>query len=115
MTEEDMFKKTVNFEWVVEHVDEHDDIHEHDFTDNLSKDKFVRQQISDILEGKQFWEGLTPRLALVRDYGNNAEGLINRAYAYTSIVDGELVLPKETELGHKIPDKFRNQLKKVQQ
>ena len=110
----DMFNKAVSFEWVVEHVDECGDIHEHEFTDNLSKDKFVQEQIKDVLEGTQFWKGLTPRLALIRDYGSDAEGLLGRAYAYTSMVDGELVLPEQTELGHKIPDRFRNQLKRIQ-
>jgi|GEM_PF-3080709 len=115
MTDDAMFKKSVHFEWVIEHVDIYDDIQEHDFNNNLS-DALFRATLDAVLSGKEYHEGLTPRLALIRDYGSEAEGLINRAYAYAYKSDnGAFVMPAETDLGHKVPERFKTQLLRAQE
>lgn len=114
MSVDPMFKKSVSFEWVIEHVDEHDDIQDHGYATNLSE-KFIKDEVVAALSGVEYYKGLLPRLALKRDYGNEADGVIDRSYAYAYQYDeGVWLLPDETDMGNKVPDRFKKQLQRVQ-
>lgn len=102
-------KMKVSYEWVVEHVDEHDDIQDHDNGDNLI-DGHMKEPVQYALLG-QSYEGRTLRLALIRDRGSEANGLDHRSYAYAYKNEaGVWVMPDETDSGHKVPDKYKRQL-----
>lgn len=88
---------TVKYEWCIEVMDG-EDIADSSFFDSLSSfDK------SD-LEGNA--------LVLVRNEGNEVEGVVNRLWAY--VVNGELPVYFSNELGNsintKVPQKFHKEL-----
>lgn len=68
---------SVKYEWDVETVDDHGDVLDHDHDASLSA---LLHRHHDIGNGEQ--------LALVRDVGDDIEGLLDRTWAY--VEEGEL-------------------------
>lgn len=95
-----MSKLETRYEWKAEHVDNYGDILDIDFDDDLKR--LIR-----VNEGLH--EGLEVRLCLVRDRGNDEEGLKDRQHFY--IEDGVLLNSYET--GIKPPNKYVNQVRKL--
>ena len=85
---------SVVYEWVVEEVDSDGDIVETAAWDTLSD---CRKQMAKVNEPGCHWE-----LCLVRNQGNNDQGLQDRQWAY--VVDGEL--PDEFDGGAIVPKKY---------
>lgn len=87
----------VNYEWTLETLDD-GDIIDSDFADKLTFDK-------DDLVGKD--------LGLVRDEGNEADGITDRLWAY--VKDGNLPEYFSDSMGTpiaiKVPQRFHNELK----
>lgn len=88
-------KTKVVYEWSLETIDENEDIIDSDFSD------------------KPFAEiGETQRMCLVRNEGNEIDGLTDRYWAY--VVDGKLPEYFEDGSGYeidiKVPDKYHTQL-----
>lgn len=85
----------VIYEWSVETVDEFGDIEDSSFYDTIEE--------VPALEDNH-------RLCLVRNEGNDNDGLTNRLWAY--VVDGKLPEyfsdSNECEVGYKVPLKFKN-------
>ena len=93
-------KKELCYEWSLETLDENHDIMDCNFEDTLTFDK-------GSLEGND--------LCLLRNIGNEEEGLIDRVYAY--VKDGKLPAYFESEMGgegnsYKIPERFHKELSK---
>ena len=89
---------SIDYEWDVETLstDGYEDILEHDHTENLKE-----------------YIGLFPlpnnqRLVLIRDQGNEDQGLLDRQWAY--VKDGKL--PIEFDGGSKVPKRFHKELEK---
>lgn len=95
-----MPKNTVNYEWVIEYVDKHDDIIDIDHSDDLD---YVLKTRAGFVPGNGI---VRVDLALVRDYGNNEEGLIERGYAYIS----ENGINPHFCCWHKVPARFVKQV-----
>lgn len=96
-------RNEIIYEWDIETVDEHGDIQDHDHRDKLSeyhKDDINKDTV----------------LVLVRDRGNDEEGVLDRQWAYTTIVDGKHTLPTHFEDGRgcKVPKRFHTELAKHQ-
>lgn len=96
-----MCKQTINimpnkvfYEWSVETIDEFGDIEDSSFYDTIEE--------VPTLEDNQ-------RLCLVRNEGNDDEGLTHRLWAY--VKDGKLPEyfsdSNECEVGYKVPLKFK--------
>ena len=91
----------VTYEWDVEEIDEFEDIIEHHHGNRLA----------EVIEWLQ--EPNT-RLVLVRDVGNDIEGITDRTWAY---VEGGK-LPDHFdygggEIGPKVPKRFHDELRKI--
>lgn len=94
----------VNYEWCIEHYtdDEFQDITDNNFSDSLNFDQ------NDF----QADDGEKTRLVLVRNEGNEKDGLEDRHWAY--VEDGKL--PKFFAdalggfIGYEVPQKFHKQL-----
>lgn len=107
-TSEDRMR--VSYEWVIETVDEYDDI----------VDLYHYTRLTDIgdhemrlaLSSKRFTDSrfgaVFTRLGLIRDKGNQVEGLIERRYAY---VEGG-ALDERFEEGGAVPKRFSEELAK---
>ena len=82
----------VFYEWSLETIDEHGDIIDSDFSDTPFKE----------IESNQ-------RMCLVRNEGNEADGLTDRHWAF--VVDGKLpeyfTDSNECEVGYKVPLKYK--------
>tara|TARA_R110000803_G_scaffold39351_2_gene84945 strand:- start:1624 stop:1905 length:282 start_codon:yes stop_codon:yes gene_type:complete len=88
-------KSTATYEWTSELHDEIGDIQDNDFSDKRA----TLRDFSD--EGRC-------EVALLRRYGNEDEGELSRAYAY--VTDDRL--PDTFDEGQKIPERYRNELKR---
>jgi hypothetical protein len=93
-------KREVHYEWVVEWMDDYGDIQDLDHGDKLS------YFAADDFETK--YEGGSTAFALQRRAGCEADGLDVLGYAY--VKDG--VLPDEFDCSHKVPQRFKDQLRK---
>lgn len=88
------------YEWTLEYIDEHGDIIDADFDTKLA----------DLIKGQRYKEGedfggeVVRRIdiGLVRDYGNDEDGLIDRQHAY--IKDG--AFPVKFDGGAAVPTRF---------
>lgn len=90
-------RNTVSYEWDYERTDEHGDILDHNHADRLSQ--FAIEDITD-------------SLVLVRDLGNENEGLQERTFAY--VKDNKLPEYFTDGAGnpiHKVPKRFNEELK----
>lgn len=86
---------SVSYEWAIEHTDIFGDIQDIDFSDELSWFKH-----SDLGPGLA--------LVLVRNEGNDEDGLTGRTWAYVN--DGQL--HPEFEDGHQVPKRFHVELQR---
>ena len=86
----------VTYEWVAEPVDQHDDIIDPIFGDTF---KEVEHVTAD-----SYFDAVMVNFALVRNVGNEDDGLQERQYAY--LTDG--TLPDEFDGGAKIPKRFHS-------
>lgn len=89
----------VYYEWDIEEVDENGDIQDHDFRDKL-KDFVVKPAI----DGDRY------QLVLVRNVGDEDEGLVDRDWAYAIKCDGRWVLPEQFDGGTKVPKRYHEEL-----
>lgn len=87
---------TVQYEWDVEEVED-DEILDHHHDENVRT--LLRVWFSEIATG-------TARLVLVKNVGNDVDGLIHRAWAY---VENDK-LPDEFDDGSKVPQRFKREL-----
>jgi len=94
MKHRDEIRKTT-YEYCCEYVDAYGDILDNDFSGKLS----------DIYPAR-FSNGLEPQFCVVRTVGSEAEGIIDKSWAYV----GE----REFCSGHKVPASKFNQLLKTQ-
>jgi len=90
---------SVEYEWAVEHTDQHGDIIDIDHADKL---KDLGMQPQDCIE----LHDTKPILTLIRHTGNDDEGELDRTYAYPI----QSRLPTEFEDGKNIPKRFREEL-----
>ncbi len=88
------------YEWDIETIDKRDNIEDHDFDDRLA-DLAPRHKYDP--------DGPACFLVLVRNWGNEHDGLLNRQWAYVTR-SGEL--PNEFDGGDKVPQKFKTELRK---
>jgi len=84
----------VSFEWVIEGVDEFGDIQDVNHTDSLKK----ALEVAEIV--KTEWPRV--EIGLVRDRGDEIDGLQDRQWAY--LTDG--VLPTKFDGGAQVPKRF---------
>ena len=100
----------VGYEWDIEEMDG-EDIVEHNESETLA---WYSQKEIDKIDGKNFV------LVLVRNEWNEADGLTDRYWAYTILVEGKLVLPEffsdisGNEIRIKVPQQFHRELQKLQ-
>ena len=97
-------RNTVQYEWLYEHTDIHGDIHDHDHANTYAELMRVSRTI----------EGLKGNVVLVRNEGNENEGLTHKSWAY--LKDGKLPAcfsdAFNCELPNmKVPQKFIKQVK----
>lgn len=85
----------ISYEWVYEEIDEHGDIVDCEFGDTL-------KQVLMYVDAVKY------DIGLVRNEGNNEEGLKHREYAYIK----NNKLPIEFDDGYKIPKRFHNEVSK---
>lgn len=91
---DDDFKTQVHFEWVAEPADEHGDIIDPLFGNSFEQVRgFVKDYPCHSIE-----------FALVRNSGNEADGLQERGYAY---LDEAGQLPERFDCDHKVPARYR--------
>jgi hypothetical protein len=88
----------VYYEWDIEEVDEHGDIQDHDFRDRL-KDFGVTPTI-----GERY------HLVLVRNTGDEYEGVVYREWAYAIKSGDRWVLPEWFDGGARVPKRFHEEL-----
>lgn len=69
-------KNSASYEWCVEWIDAYGDVHDHDYSNQL-KDVWPPQYTESRDE-----QNLTPVPCHIRHYGCEAEGEIERGYAY---------------------------------
>lgn len=99
---QDCQKSQVFYEWDFEVSDEHGDIVDHEHYDKLPKTSSEIKMEENV------------ELVLIRESGNEADGLQDRQWAYPEIQNGILCLPEEFDGGNKIPRRFREELAKWQ-
>lgn len=91
-------KNEIKYEWSIEEVDEHGDIVHSDFSETLNA--FSKEQVTE------------NALCIVRNEGNEANGLEGRLWAYVK----NFKLPEHfssaigEEDGPKVPQKFHKEL-----
>ena len=99
-------RDSVAYEWKLEYVDQHDDIQDYIHGDHLE------EIIGDYHNGSIVSSGevCKPRICLVRDQGNDDDGLTDRSHAYF----GENLIPVEfEECGRKIPKKYQREANEI--
>lgn len=85
-------RNTVHYEWKLETVDGYDDIIDIDHTDRLAE---------------IYPPGPSQRVCLVRDVGNEEDGLQDRGHAY---IKGGTLEPCTMEGGDHVPQRFHKEL-----
>ncbi len=98
-------RNLITYEWDIEEVDEHNDIIDHDHQDVLTG--YKRMTFADI-DGKKFV------LVLVRNEGNDTNGIQGRSWAYAFYNLKGWVLPLVTDTGEEIPHKYHKELERYQ-
>ena len=97
------------YEWCLEEV-------EYEMIDGELVDDIVDQHFSDyaaeflptvLTNTKRF------QMCLVRDVGNDVEGIVDRAWAYCVEVNGRMELPETFDNGKAVPKKFRKELERA--
>ena len=94
----------ITYEWDVEEVDLHEDIVDHHHCDDL-------KPLLDHFGSAITTRTGTFRLVLVRDVGNDVDGLIDRHWAY--VRNGELpqfFSDGLTDVRHRVPARFHREL-----
>lgn len=91
-------RNELTYEWVVEYCDENGDIQDLNHSEIL-KDLGVGSR-----EHPQGWV----QVALTRIVGNEDYGMLDRRYAYIDPDTGKL--PAEFDTGHKVPNRFHEQV-----
>ena len=102
----------ISYEWDHETSDEHGDIDDHDFSDSLKMSGFDHSMLYQ--KGND--------LVLVRNEGDQWEGLTDRFWAYARVAeDGKLYLPDHFNQGTgyempnmKVPQRFHKELARWQ-
>jgi len=85
----------ITYEWTAEQIDQHGDIQDSDYQDNLkSLDTIARYQFVDI--------------GLVKNTGDEANGITDRTWAY---IESE-TLPTHFMDGSKVPQRFHKEFTK---
>ena len=111
----------VTYEWTLHEVDEHGDIVDHHFAEDLQwfLDRIghgYSHRLKEALAGSLTWQ-----LELWRDRGNDEEGLVCRSYGYYDAAEG---LAKTFDLnatgdresgGPKVPAKYLKQIAHAKQ
>lgn len=87
------------YEWVIETLDEHDDIQEVTHADRCLDALRIANKIHA--------EGHKVEVALVRDRGNEVDGLQNRQWAY---LETDVTLPAKFDGGATIPQRFQGEV-----
>jgi len=87
-------KSEVTYEWCCEYTDNNGDIVDCDFS----------QKLSDVYPARR--KDYQPTFCLIRNYGNDEDGLLDRGYAYAT--------EYYFDSGHKVPSPKFNQLLKTQ-
>ncbi|MCP4393395.1 MAG: hypothetical protein GY804_03880 [Alphaproteobacteria bacterium] len=99
----------VDYEWCIEYVDSNEDIQDHYHGECLSE--VMKQNETITVQGEE----CKPRLVLIRNEGNDFDGLNDRFWCYP--VDGELPLNfcdafgRETKI--KVPQKLLKEFNKA--
>ena len=88
----------VSYEWVAEPVDQHGDIIDPIFGDTFN-------DVRDV-DAADFENAVAVNIALVRNVGNDDQGLQDRQYAY--LTGG--ILPNEFNEGADVPVRFIRQI-----
>lgn len=96
-----MVRSTVAYEWDLETVDKHGDIQDHWHAD----------KVSDLMNEPEPDDGEHYDLVLIREIGNEEDGVISRSWAYVEA--GQL--PEEFDSGHKVPSRFQRELTKAKE
>jgi len=91
-------KNRVHYEWAIEESDEHGDVLDVD-----------HNSIARLLRGYDWPNDQRLDLVLIYNFGNEADGLLDRQWAY--VKDGEL--PDEFDGGAVIPEEKRRQLRRA--
>jgi hypothetical protein len=105
-----------DYEWDFESTDIHGDVVDHDFIgDDLTTIPFMTNDL-----GCPNSDGERPYLVLVIYEIEVIEltgdvRVWDKSWAYTKLVNGKWVLPKESCYGHKVPQRFHDQLAKWQE
>lgn len=86
----------ISYEWALESVNVDDDIEDSYFSDSLKE-----------VKNTEPCDGCTGRIALIRNDGNEDDGLKDRQYAYFQ--NGMLVMYFDG--GIKVPKRFLNEVK----
>lgn len=109
-------KRNVTYEWGVEFIDPNSEEEEIMETIHFAslKDAFDFAAVS----APYYMENVNPRFVLIRDVGNQVEGLTDRAWAYLN-EDG--LLPEYFEYtdgcadGPKVPKRFHKEMEKFRE
>ena len=92
----------VSYEWDIEEVDENGDVQDHDCRAHLTD-----FGISPVIDGERY------QLVLVRNVGNDSDGLTERDWAYAERHNGRWVLPEHFEGGKPVPQRYHEELAKL--
>jgi len=90
----------VSYEWSIESVDIYDDIQDSDFSEKLSS--FSKSDLDHDPENPEYHKALV----LVRNVGNEDDGLQDREWAY--VINKQL--PKVFDRGADVPKRFHKEL-----
>lgn len=96
-------KNTVDYEWFCEYCDQHDDIYDIATGGKKPGDVWPPCPCDD---DQQYDHA---DLCLIRNFGNDDDGLLARGYAYVN--DG--VIDDTFCSGQKVPERFKKQLAKM--
>ena len=88
-------RNTVTYEWDIETVDEHGDIQDHHHSDVCFD--LIKYPLKE-----------SERLVLVRDLGNDEDGLQDRQWAYVDHTG----LPEFFDGGAKVPQRLHKEIKR---
>jgi hypothetical protein len=97
----------VGYEWVVEDIDEHDDIIDTNAWD--TPEEALKQYAWPLRD-----DAVRRDICLTRNAGNNEEGLQDRQWAYFYEKDGRWHLPTAFDGGKLVPQEYHRQLTRAQ-
>tara|TARA_R100000951_G_scaffold23673_3_gene19913 strand:- start:1 stop:417 length:417 start_codon:yes stop_codon:yes gene_type:complete len=116
-----MSRSKVKYEWSIRPVDNtHGDVHDNHFQDKLSEYR-DEEDLRNAITQRRDKSDMHLELALVRLWGNDLDGVIDREVATViqafDVIDGEAIpidnkwqLPICFDEGSKVPQRFHNEL-----